>query len=856
MTEGDSMNNQKKILIVGGVAGGASAAARLRRLDENAQIIMFERGQYISFANCGLPYYIGGEIKQKSALTLQTPESFNARFNVDVRVMQEVVAINPKKKTVSVHNLVTNSKYEETYDDLILSPGAEAVRPPIPGLNSKKVFTLRNIPDTYAIKDYITEKNARRAVIAGGGFIGIELAENLRFAGLEVSLVEMADQVLAPIDYDMAVEVHKHIEQKGVQLELKAMLKSVQETKDGLQLTLQKDGTTEEILETDFLVMAIGVRPESKLAKDAGITLNEKGAIVVDASMKTSEPNIYAVGDVIEVQDFVTQTKTFVPLAGPANKQGRIAADNICGIQSTYKDTQGTSILKVFDLTVASTGINEKTAKAKNIRYDKIFTYSANHASYYPGSLSMAIKTLYDPKDGKILGAQIVGYEGSDKRNDVLATAIRAGMTASDLKDLELSYAPPFGSAKDPVNMIGYAIDNILTGKVKQIHHHDIEKLPKDGSVQLIDIRTVEEFETGTIPGFINIPLDDLRSRIGELDKSKKTYVTCRVGLRGYIAARILSQNGFDVYNLSGGYRQYNMVYGKTLPVEPTNFNIETQMMESASPQKEGVFSYGQAPENKLEETRMQASSGKLIQIDACGLQCPGPIVTLSGSIKNANPGDIVEISVTDPAFAGDVEGFCRRTGNTLLGMTTDKGISIVRIQKGSPSPARNQESTAITSHVNDNKNIIVFSGDLDKAIASFIIANASAALGRKVSMFFTFWGLNILRKAKKQRVKKDLLSKLFGAMMPRGSKKLGLSKMNMAGMGPKMIRSVMKKKNIASLEELIAQAQSLGVELQACSMSMDVMGIQQVELIDGVKLAGAAAMIANAEESDMSLFI
>lgn len=864
-------NTEKKVVIVGGVAGGASAAARLRRLDEHAQIVMFERGQYISFANCGLPYYIGGEIKQKSALTLQTPESFNARFNIDVRVMQEVTAINPKKKTITVHNLVTNSKYEESYTDLILSPGAEAVRPPIPGLDSKKVFTLRNIPDTYAIKDYIEEKAARRAVIAGGGFIGVELAENLRFAGLDVTLVEMADQVLAPIDYDMAVEVHKHIQQKGVHLELKAMLKTVQETENGLRLTLQKDGTTEEILETDFLVMAIGVRPESKLAKDAGIELNNRGAIIVDSSMKTSEENIYAVGDVIEVTDFVTQAKAFVPLAGPANKQGRIAADTICGIESTYKDTQGTSILKVFDLTVASTGINEKTAKAQNISYDKIFTYSANHASYYPGSLSMSIKTLYDPKDGKILGAQIVGYEGSDKRNDVLATAIRAGMKASELKDLELSYAPPFGSAKDPVNMIGYAIDNILTGNVKQFHHHDIEKLPKDGSVQLLDVRTDLEFENGTIPGFKNIPLDDLRNRYQELDPTKPVYLTCQIGLRGYIASRILIQQGFDVYNLSGGYRQYNMIYGKTLPVAPINFNIETQQMENGSPQREGIFNFGQthAPtqtpssQNQASQNAAQAGTGKLIQLDACGLQCPGPIVSLSGSLKNALPGDIVEISVTDPAFAGDVEGFCRRTGNILLGMSTDKGVSIVRIQKGFPQNiASTQVAQTSTQNANvfaqahDNKNIIVFSGDLDKAIASFIIANAAAALDRKVTMFFTFWGLNILRKAKKQRVKKDFMSKMFARMMPRGSKKLPLSKMNMAGLGPKMIRSVMKKKKIASLEELMSQAQMLGVELQACSMSMDVMGIKLEELLDGVKLAGAAAMLANAEESDMSLFI
>lgn len=828
------MNKPKKILIVGGVAGGATAASRLRRLDEKAQIIMFERGEYISFANCGLPYYIGGEIKDKDSLTIQTPESFNARYNVDVRILQEVIAINPKGKTITVQNIQTKTKYEESYDSLILSPGAEPLRPPIPGIDSKKVFTLRNIPDTKAIKDFITNTNAKKAVIAGGGFIGVEMAENLRFAGLEVTLVEMADQILAPLDYDMAVEVHKHIESKGVSLELGAMLKTIQETDTGLSLTLQKNGTTEEQLQTDFLIMAIGVRPETKLAKDAGITLNPKGSIIVDDHMKTSIEDIYAVGDAIEVTDFVSKNKTYIPLAGPANKQGRIAADNICGIESTYKGTQGTSILKVFDLTVASTGMNEKTAKRLETNYEKIFTYSANHAGYYPGAVNMSIKTLFDPNTGKILGAQIVGFDGTAKRNDVLATAIRAGMTASQLKDLELSYAPPFGSAKDPVNMVGFAIDNIVTGKVKQVHYHDVEKLKKDGSVQLIDVRTDLEYDSGTIPGFKNIPLDSLRSRLDELDKTKPVYVTCQIGLRGYVGARILMQNGFDVFNLSGGYRLYNIVYGKSAPVAPANFNIETQMIEH----KENVFS--------LE------TSGKTINVDACGLQCPGPIVKLSQTIKDAADGDIIEISTTDPAFASDVEGFCRRTGNVFLGTKNEKGISLARIRKGIVQPQQGQ----VAQSGGNNKNIIVFSGDLDKAIASFIIADAAAAMGRKVSMFFTFWGLSVLRKAKKQRVKKDFMAKMFGAMMPRGSKKLGLSNMNMGGMGPKMIRMVMKKKKIASLEELITQAQQSGVELLACSMSMDVMGITQEELLDGVKMAGATAMLANAEESDMSLFI
>lgn len=819
------MTNGQKVLIVGGVAGGASAAARLRRLDENAEIIMFERGEYISFANCGLPYYIGGEIKEKSALTLQTPESFNARFNVDVRVKSEVLAIHPQTKTVTVQNHLTGESYEESFDKLILSMGAEPIKPNIEGINSDKVFTLRNIPDTYQIKEYIENKKPQSAAVVGGGFIGIEMAENLHSAGLQVTLIEMADQVIAPIDYDMASDVHRHIESKGVKLSLGNAVRSIQDNGTSLSIALNSGE-----INADMLIMAIGVRPESKIAKEAGISVNERGSIIVDEYMQTSEEDIYAVGDAVEITDFVTGNKGFVPLAGPANKQGRIAADNVCGLNSKYQGTQGSSVLKVFDLTVASTGVNEKTAKRLGLNYDKSFTYSANHASYYPGAVNMSIKTIFEKDTGRILGAQVVGYDGSDKRCDVFATAIRAGMTAYDLTKLELCYAPPFGSAKDPVNMAGFVIENILTNKVKNFHWHDVKTLPRDGSVTLLDTRTSLEYENGHIDGFINIPLDTLRAHLSELDVSKPVYVTCQVGLRGYVAARILMQNGFDAYNLSGGYRLYHSIYG-TQPPEPTSkgMNAETQL-----------------PEQAVEIPK----EGSTISLDACGLQCPGPIVKLSTALKEASVGDVIEISTTDPAFASDIEGFCRRTGNVFHGMSSTKGVSIAKVQKGKEKV----QSCEVSSR--DNKNIIVFSGDLDKAIASFIIANAAAAMGRKVSMFFTFWGLNILRKPEKVNVKKDFISTMFGKMMPRGSKKLSLSKMNMGGMGAKMIRGVMKNKNVDSLEDLIKLAQSNGVELLACSMSMDVMGIKKEELVDGVKMAGAAAMIANAEESDMSLFI
>ncbi|MDL2274493.1 FAD-dependent oxidoreductase, partial [Oscillospiraceae bacterium OttesenSCG-928-G22] len=664
----------KKILIVGGVAGGASAAARLRRLDENAEIILFERGEYISFANCGLPYYIGGEIKDKSALLLQTPQSFNARFNVDVRVQNEVTAIDRENKTVTVKQVATGETYTECYDELILSMGAAPIKPPIPGIDSAKVFTLRNIPDTYRIKDYIEANKPRSAVIVGGGFIGVEMAENLTHAGLEVTMVELADQILAPLDRDMACEVQRHVRQKGVKLLLENAVAGVAETTNGLQITLN-DG---EVF-ADMLILSIGVRPESSIAREAGLETNARGGILVNDRMQTTDPNIYAVGDAIEVVNFVTGQKAMVPLAGPANKQGRIAADNICGINSAYPGTQGSSILKAFDLTVATTGINEKTAKAQGLNYEKSFTYSASHATYYPGAVNMSIKTIFDKATGKILGAQVVGYEGADKRCDVIATAIHFGATAADLTKLELCYAPPFSSAKDPVNMAGYTIENILTGKTKIFHWHDVRAVQQDSDAILLDVRTPMEFENGSISTAVNIPLDELRDRLSELDAAKKIYVTCQIGLRGYVACRLLSQHGFDCHNLSGGYRLYQTIFGAEHPAAPqVAVDSETQRVESPP-------------------------SGKLISLDACGLQCPGPIVKLGEALKTAHTGDTIEISTTDPAFASDVEGFCRRTGHVFGGLESSKGISVARITKMDTEDAEARQG-------GNGKNFIVFS--------------------------------------------------------------------------------------------------------------------------------------------------
>lgn len=548
-----------KVVVVGGVAGGASAAARLRRLDESAEIIMFERGEYISFANCGLPYYIGGEITDRAALTLQTPQSFHSRFHVDVRINSEVTAIDPKAKQVTVRSK-DRGEYTESYDKLILSPGAAPIRPPMEGADNERVYTLRNIPDTYKIRGYVEEQHPKSAVVVGGGYIGVEMAENLKNAGVDVTVVELADHVIAPLDYDMACDVHRYLKEKGVGLILQNGVQSIREEGGALRLTLS-DGE----IDTDLVIMAVGVRPDTALAKEAGLELNRRGAIVVDEHMLTSDPDIYAVGDAVEVTDFVTGEKAYIPLAGPANKQGRIAADNICGIPTTYKNTQGSAVLKIFDMTVATTGVNERAAKAAGLDYDKVYTFSNSHASYYPGSTGMSIKTLYEKGTGKILGAQIVGFDGVDKRCDVLATAIRAGMTAKDLTELELCYAPPFGSAKDPVNFVGYVIENTLAGRVKNFFWDDVAKLPRDGSVTLLDVRTDLERENGQyIDGFIHIPVDELRERVGELDKSKPVYIHCRTGLRSYVACCMLAGLGFDCYNLSGGWRLYESILSET----------------------------------------------------------------------------------------------------------------------------------------------------------------------------------------------------------------------------------------------------------------------------------------------------
>lgn len=556
-----------KVVIIGGVAGGATAAARIRRLDERAEIIIFERSGFVSYANCGLPYYIGGDIEDENDLTLQTPESFWKRFRVKINVRHEVTAIHPKSKSVTVKNLDNGTVFTESYDKLVLSPGAKPTKPDLSGINCDIVFTLRTVEDTLNIKKFIVDRQPKTAVVVGGGFIGIEVAENLRELGLKVTLVEATNQLMAPFDSDMAPFIHAEIRKNGIELMLKTAVDGFSNTDRGIDVRLKNAHT----LHADMAVMAIGVTPDTELAKTAGLETGIKGSIAVNDKMETSVPDIYAVGDAVQIKNFVTDKDTLISLAGPANKQGRIAADNICGGDSRYTGGQGSSVIKIFDMTAAATGINEKTAKSLGIDSDKVILSPMSHAGYYPGGKVMTMKVLFEKNSYRLLGAQIVGFDGVDKRIDVLATAIRAGMKAYDLAELDLAYAPPYSSAKDPVNMAGFIVENIKNGITKQWHFADDDAIPRDGSVTLLDTRTPQEYNRGHAEGFINIPVDELREHISELDKRKPVYIMCQSGLRSYIASRILSGNGFDAYNFSGGYRLYAAIRNdKALNIKST----------------------------------------------------------------------------------------------------------------------------------------------------------------------------------------------------------------------------------------------------------------------------------------------
>ena len=814
-----------KILIVGGVAGGATAAARMRRIDESVEIILLEKGKYISYANCGLPYYIGGTIKERDKLFVQTPEVFGNRFNIDVRVEHEALSIDPQKHEVTVKK-ADGTHYTETYDKLLLSPGASPVRPPLKGIDHEAIFTMRNVDDTDHIKAYIDTHPVKKAVIIGAGFIGLEMAENLHQLGIHVSIVEMIDQVMAPIDFSMASLVHQELTMKGVDLYLGKGVECFEENSHQLQVCV-KGG---EKIDADLVILSIGVRAQTKLAQEAGLTIGEMQGIYVNDYLQTSDKDIYAVGDAIEFKHPITGKPWLNYLANPANRQARLVADNmIRGNQHTYEGAIGTSIAKVFDLTVASTGVPAKRLKQWGIDYATVTTKSGSNASYYPGAMPMTIKLTFSPKDGMLYGAQIIGCAGVDKRIDQAALIVKHQGTIYDLQQLEHAYAPPFSSAKDPLAIAGYAAGNILNGTMPPIYWRELNEAIQNGAT-LLDVRTKDECELGALKGSINIPLDELRNHLAEFKKETPIVVYCGIGLRAYLAQRILLGNGFtNVRNLIGGSSLYETVTADYSPKKQTT-NTNSHMASTIN-----------TPNFEI----------KTMQIDACGLQCPGPILKVKQAADKMQAGERVEIIATDPGFARDIQAWCNTTGNRLVSQTSEKGRYSATIEKQDA-----QACKIMTSCDSKAKTFIMFSDDLDKALATFVLANGAAATGQKVTVFFTFWGLNVIKKQKKGRVEKDIWGKMFGFMLPAHSLKLKLSKMNMGGLGTQMMRYLMKLKNIDSLEQMRQSALDQGVEFIACQMSMDMMGVKREELMDEVTIGGVATYMERADQANINLFI
>lgn len=810
-----------KHVIVGGVAGGATAAARIRRIAENDEIVLIEKGAYISYANCGLPYYIGGTIAERDKLFVQTPGSFGRRFAIDVRTLSEVTAIDTQRKCVEIKN-ADGKIYEESYDRLLLSPGASPFVPKLPGIEQPGIFTLRNVADTDAVKSYLNGHDVRRAVVVGGGFIGLEMAENLSDTGAEVTVVEMSDQVMAPVDFSMAAIVHQHLVDKGVDLLLNTAVTSFERTDDGIAVSLGNG----ERLTADIVILSIGVRAENRLAVNAGLATGERGGIKVDDFLRTSDPSIYAVGDAIEFPHPVDGKPWMNYLAGPANRQARIVADNMVnGDSECYEGAIGTSVAKVFDLTVAATGMAAKRLKQANIPYLSATIHPNSHAGYYPGATPMAVKVIFSPGTGRLLGAQIVGYDGVDKRIDQFARVIKEGGDVASLMRTEHAYAPPYSSAKDPVALAGYVASNILSGKMNPVYWRDIVKMDKS-QVTLIDVRTPEEFATGALDGAINIPLDDMRQMLDRIPADKPIVLYCGVGLRGYLASNILRQRGFEnVGNLIGGLKTYRTA---TAAISRPNVVQKKHQQSDTMPTPESTVT---------------------IKVDACGLSCPGPIMKLKQAVEDAPLGAVITIEATDPGFARDAKAWSESTGNVFLSHDSSKGIHTINLRKGNGQPA-----TANAG--GKGKTFILFSDDLDKALATFVLANGAAATGEKVTIFFTFWGLNAIKKRRKPKVKKDIFGRMFGMMLPSNSRKLPLSKMNMFGIGPRMMRFIMKKKNIESLETLRDMAIANGVEFMACQMSMDVMGVSKEELLDNVTIGGVASYMNSAENSNVNLFI
>ena len=800
-----------KVIIVGGVAAGASAAARLRRLNEEVEIVLLERGAYISYANCGLPYHLSKVIPERGSLLVMSAAAFSERFNIDVRTESEVIKLDPVSKTVSVrHN---NEIYTEKYDKLLLATGSSPVMMDLPGTDTDKVMQLWTIPDMNKVIAKL-DAGARKVVVVGAGFIGLEVAENLRERGMEVTVVELAPQVLPTIDAEMSSYLIQELYNAGIDLKLGRKVIGFERSPDYCAVL-----DSGEKLSADLVMMCVGVKPNSELAREAGLTLGSRGHIVVSPSLQTSDADIYAAGDVIEVNDPVTGTPTAIPLAGPANKQGRIVADNIAGGNSTYSGSLGAAVIKVGTLTAASVGLTERRLKQLNLPYHKIYTHPGSHASYYPGSAILHLKLLFAP-DGRIFGAQAVGAKGADKRIDVIATTMQCGKNVHDLAQLELSYAPPYNSAKDPVNFLGMVAENILAGYSDVVY---ADALP--AGALLIDVREEEEFLCGTIPGAINIPSGQLRSQLEELPKNRKIVVCCRVGFRAYAAERVLKQHGFDCANLSGGFFTYQAFHQKPVPV----VNNQNPTPCDISP------------------------DGDRRTLDVRSLSCPGPVVRLKKEIDTMADG--AELLVrAQGSFAPDLNNWLKSGGHELVGMDVKNGELEAVIRKRSGSAAASASAPSVAK--SNSAAIILFSNDLDKALAALIVACGMAAAGNKTSIFFTFWGLSVLRKNPAPMVKKSLISRMFGFMLPNGARKLALSKMNMAGMGTMMMKQVMKREQVPTLEELLQQAKELGVEFIACEMAMNVMGLQREELIGVDEVAGVASFAEIASNAGTTLFI
>lgn len=843
------MNSKsKKVVIIGGVAGGAACAARLRRLDERAEIVILEKGPYISFANCGLPYYLGGTVADRESLLVQSPEAMKSKFNIDVRINSAVTGIDRNSRTVMVRNQ-DGTTYTESYDKLVLSTGSSPVKPPIPGIDSTRIHTLWNIPDADEV--YETLKKSRTAAVIGGGFVGLEVVENLKKAGLKVTLIEAADQVMAPLDPEMAEMIHREIRDSGTELILSDGVDRFEEKDDHLDIVL-KSG---RVVAADTVVLSIGVKPNSRLAKDAGLELNERGYVKVNENMETSDPDIYAAGDVVETYSVVTGDRQPAPLASPAAKEGRIIADRIAGRDSKYAGFNGTSIARVFHMAAASTGLNEKELKrrgeAKGKDYETVVLTQNSHVGFYPGSAPMLIKLIFRVPSGKVLGAQIVGADGADKRIDVISTVIRFGGTVEDLKNLELAYAPPYSSAKDPVNMAGFVAENFLTGLVRFSGY----EIPDDAVI--LDVREDPELLAYSIPGARHIPLTQLRDRMGELDKKQHYVAMCSVGVRSYTAARILMQSGFS-----------------DVEVFPGGTNLFRALERRAGDDPDDCIP-GAEITGLFQEKECDAGAGDTVpavKLNCCGMQCPGPLMKVNDMVKTMENGKKLAVTASDPGFVRDIKAWAKKTGNAVISSgENDEGYYAV-IQKGlagaadgdsaagtAVAPAQGiavkQAGSAAAPAAKDGQTIIVFSGDFDKVMAAFIIANGAAAMGKKVTMFFTFWGLTALLRPEKT-VKKSGMEKMFGAMLPRGVDELGLSRMNMGGMGGKMMKKIMREKNVSSLDSLIKEGIRQGVTMMACTMSMDVMGIKKEELIDGVELAGVGTYLGAADDASSNLFI